>query len=123
MALLPRRVQEGGGNVGVGGGNGDDTTLTKIFVGGLAWGTQRDTMRRYFERFGEIVEAVIITDKNTGRSKGYGFVTFRDPDAAMRACEDPAPVIDGRRANCNLASCRSTQRARPPTRRCSILVK
>ncbi|XP_020085316.1 RNA-binding protein 38-like isoform X3 [Ananas comosus] len=122
MALLPRRVQEGGGSVGVGGGsvgvgggNGDDTTLTKIFVGGLAWGTQRDTMRRYFERFGEIVEAVIITDKNTGRSKGYGFVTFRDPDAAMRACEDPAPVIDGRRANCNLASCRSTQRARPPT--------
>lgn len=63
----------------MGGGNnpGDynDTTFTKIFVGGLAWETQRDTMRRYFEQFGEILEAVVITDKNTGRSKGYGFVS------------------------------------------------
>ncbi|KAL8253323.1 hypothetical protein R6Q59_037016 [Mikania micrantha] len=81
-----------------------DTTFTKVFVGGLAWETQSDTMRRYFEQFGEILEAVVITDKNTGRSKGYGFVTFRDPESAGKACVDPAPIIDGRRANCNLAS-------------------
>ncbi|XP_021902491.1 RNA-binding protein 24-A isoform X1 [Carica papaya] len=81
-----------------------DTTYTKVFVGGLAWETQSETMRRYFEQFGEILEAVVITDKNTGRSKGYGFVTFREPEAAKRACADPTPVIDGRRANCNLAS-------------------
>jgi RNA recognition motif. (a.k.a. RRM, RBD, or RNP domain) len=54
--------------------NAGDTTYTKLFVGGLAWETQRDTMRRYFEQFGDILEAVVITDKNTGRSKGYGFV-------------------------------------------------
>ncbi|XP_022716599.1 probable RNA-binding protein ARP1 isoform X2 [Durio zibethinus] len=88
-----------------------DTTYTKVFVGGLAWETQSETMRRYFEQFGEILEAVVITDKNTGRSKGYGFVTFRDPDAARRACDDPTPIIDGRRANCNLAS---LGRPRPP---------
>ncbi|KAJ8762380.1 hypothetical protein K2173_007539 [Erythroxylum novogranatense] len=81
-----------------------DTTYTKVFVGGLAWETQSETMRRYFEQFGEILEAVVITDKNTGRSKGYGFVTFREPEAARRACADPTPIIDGRRANCNLAS-------------------
>jgi hypothetical protein len=51
-----------------------DTTYTKVFVGGLAWETQSETMRRYFEQFGDILEAVVITDKNTGRSKGYGFV-------------------------------------------------
>lgn len=51
-----------------------DTSLTKVFVGGLAWETQSETMRRYFEQFGEILEAVVITDKNTARSKGYGFV-------------------------------------------------
>ncbi|XP_058104986.1 uncharacterized protein LOC131248637 isoform X3 [Magnolia sinica] len=102
-----RQFQMGGG---CGGGSNagqsqyGDTTYTKIFVGGLAWETQRETMRRYFEQFGEIQEAVVITDKNTGRSKGYGFVTFKDPDSAMRACQDPSPVIDGRRANCNLAS-------------------
>ncbi|KAL8172174.1 hypothetical protein V2J09_023978 [Rumex salicifolius] len=81
-----------------------DTTLTKVFVGGLAWETQSDTLRRYFDQFGDILEAVVIADKNTGRSKGYGFVTFRDPEAAKRACADPTPVIDNRRANCNLAS-------------------
>ncbi|KAA8514709.1 hypothetical protein F0562_017888 [Nyssa sinensis] len=81
-----------------------DTTYTKVFVGGLAWETQSETMRRYFEQFGEILEAVVITDKNTGRSKGYGFVTFRDPESARKACADPTPIIDGRRANCNLAS-------------------
>ena len=88
-----------------------DTTYTKVFVGGLAWETQSETMRRHFEQFGEILEAVVITDKNTGRSKGYGFVTFRDPEAARRACADPTPIIDGRRANCNLAS---LGRPRPP---------
>lgn len=81
-----------------------DTTYTKVFVGGLAWETPTDVMRRYFEQFGEILEAVIITDKNTGKSKGYGFVTFRDPESARRACDNPNPVIDGRRANCNIAS-------------------
>ncbi|CAL1398684.1 unnamed protein product [Linum trigynum] len=89
--------------------NANDTTLTKLFVGGLAWETQRETMRRYFEQFGEIIEAVVITDKNTGRSKGYGFVTFKDPESAMRACQNPSPVIDGRRANCNLASLGATK--------------
>lgn len=52
-----------------------DTTYTKVFVGGLAWETQRETMKHYFEQFGEILEAAVITDKNTGRSKGYGFVS------------------------------------------------
>ncbi|CAH8387000.1 unnamed protein product [Eruca vesicaria subsp. sativa] len=95
-------------------GEGGDTKLTKIFVGGLAWETQKDTMRRYFEQFGEIVEAVVISDKNTGRSKGYGFVTFKDAEAAMRACQNMNPVIDGRRANCNLAFL-GAQKPRPPT--------
>ncbi|XP_031495533.1 probable RNA-binding protein ARP1 isoform X2 [Nymphaea colorata] len=96
MEQIQRQDNAGGRQFG-------DTTYTKIFVGGLAWETQRDTMRRYFEQFGEILEAVVITDKTTGRSKGYGFVTFKDADSATRACMDPSPVIDGRRANCNLA--------------------
>ncbi|KAJ6814753.1 putative RNA-binding protein ARP1 [Iris pallida] len=81
-----------------------DTTLTKVFVGGLAWETPTEDLRAYFDQFGEILEAVIITDKNTGRSKGYGFVTFREPDSARRSVLEPNPIIDGRRANCNIAS-------------------
>ncbi|KAJ6793256.1 putative RNA-binding protein ARP1 [Iris pallida] len=81
-----------------------DTTHTKVFVGGLAWETQSEALRRHFEPYGDIFEAVVIADKHTGRSKGYGFVTFQDPESARRACVDPSPIIDGRRANCNLAS-------------------
>ncbi|XP_050386285.1 uncharacterized protein LOC126802673 [Argentina anserina] len=110
----PRQFQMVGGNNYIPGHQYNDTTFTKIFVGGLAWETQRETMRRYFEQFGDILEAVVITDKNTGRSKGYGFVTFKDPEAAMRACQNPSPVIDGRRANCNLASL-GAQKTSPPT--------
>ncbi|KAJ1689236.1 hypothetical protein LUZ63_013391 [Rhynchospora breviuscula] len=107
MAAQPRLTLMGGG--GSGSSSSADTTYTKIFVGGLAWETQRDTMRRYFEQFGEILEAVVITDKNTGRSKGYGFVTFKDAESAFRALQDPTPVIDGRRANCNLAAFGASQ--------------
>ncbi|KAJ8760244.1 hypothetical protein K2173_011656 [Erythroxylum novogranatense] len=81
-----------------------DTTLTKVFVGGLAWETPELAMREHFEKYGEILEAVIISDRVTGRSKGYGFVTFKYPEAAKKACDDPTPIINGRRANCNLAS-------------------
>ncbi|KAM0922869.1 hypothetical protein ACQ4PT_005909 [Festuca glaucescens] len=81
-----------------------DTTQTKVFVGGLAWETPSEGLRQHFEQYGDILEAVVITDRLTGRSKGYGFVTFRDADAARRAVQDPNPTITGRRANCNIAS-------------------
>nr|GMD38596.1 probable RNA-binding protein ARP1 isoform X1 [Ipomoea batatas] len=92
-----------------------DTTLTKVFVGGLAWETPLEAMREHFEKYGEILEAVIISDKLTGRSKGYGFVTFKDAESARKACADPSPLINGRRANCNLASLGARRPKPPPT--------
>lgn len=80
-----------------------DTTFTKIFVGGLPYHTTDDTLRKFFERFGEIDEAVVITDRATGKSRGYGFVTMACKEAAQEAIKDPNPVIDGRKANVNLA--------------------
>jgi len=55
-----------------------DTTLTKVFVGGLAWETPKDALRDHFEKYGEILEAVIISDKLTAKSKGYGFVSIHN---------------------------------------------
>jgi RNA recognition motif-containing protein len=52
-----------------------DTTQTKVFVGGLAWETPSEGLRQHFEQYGDILEAVVITDRLTGRSKGYGFVS------------------------------------------------
>ena len=81
-----------------------DTTLTKLFVGGLSWDTKSDTLHAHFSQYGPILEAVVLIDKQTGRSKGYGFVTFAEQGAAQLACATPNPTIDGRRANCNLAA-------------------
>ncbi|CAB3396541.1 unnamed protein product [Caenorhabditis bovis] len=80
-----------------------DTMFTKIFVGGLPYHTSDKTLHEYFEQFGDIEEAVVITDRNTQKSRGYGFVTMKDRQAAERACKDPNPIIDGRKANVNLA--------------------
>uniref|UniRef100_A0A8C2G051 RNA-binding protein 38 n=1 Tax=Cyprinus carpio TaxID=7962 RepID=A0A8C2G051_CYPCA len=80
-----------------------DTTFTKIFVGGLPYHTTDASLRKYFETFGDIDEAVVITDRQTGKSRGYGFVTMIDKSAAESACKDPNPIIDGRKANVNLA--------------------
>ncbi|XP_066370977.1 uncharacterized protein [Miscanthus floridulus] len=112
--MTPQRSPAGTGGGGGGSGWGPpalhylsgpygDTTFTKVFVGGLAWETRSEGLRAHFEVYGDILEAVVITDRATGRSKGYGFVTFRDAESARMACMDPYPVIDGRRANCNLA--------------------
>lgn len=80
-----------------------DTTFTKIFVGGLPYHTTDKSLRQFFETFGEIEEAVVITDRQTGKSRGYGFVTMADREAAERAVKEANPIIDGRKANVNLA--------------------
>ena len=53
-----------------------DTTFTKIFVGGLPYHTTDASLREHFQVYGEIEEAVVITDRQTGKSRGYGFVSF-----------------------------------------------
>ena len=80
-----------------------DTTFTKLFVGGLPYSTTSDGLRAFFIQFGEIDEAVVINDRETGKSKGYGFVTMSDEAGAQAACKDPNPIIEGRKANVSLA--------------------
>uniref|UniRef100_A0ABD2VT84 RRM domain-containing protein n=1 Tax=Trichogramma kaykai TaxID=54128 RepID=A0ABD2VT84_9HYME len=80
-----------------------DTTWTKLFVGGLPYHTTDKSLREHFTVYGDIEEAVVITDRQTGKSRGYGFVIMGDRPAAERACKDANPIIDGRKANVNLA--------------------
>jgi RNA recognition motif-containing protein len=54
----------------------------KLFVGGLAWATSSEGLRAAFEKFGEITDAIVLTDRETGRSRGFGFVTFKEDSAA-----------------------------------------
>ena len=56
-----------------------DNTYTKLFVGGLPYHTTDDTLREFFAQFGDLDEAVVIIDKTTKKSKGYGFVSTAIP--------------------------------------------
>ncbi|XP_030514292.1 heterogeneous nuclear ribonucleoprotein 1-like [Rhodamnia argentea] len=67
----------------------------KLFVGGISWDTNEDRLRDYFQNFGEVVEAVIMRDRATGRARGFGFVVFADPAVAERVVMEKH-VIDGR---------------------------
>ncbi len=59
-----------------------------IFVGSLPWSTEEDELRGSFESYGEVSSVRIITDKFTGRSKGFGFVEMPDDAAAQKAIEE-----------------------------------
>lgn len=54
-----------------------DTTWTKLFVGGLPYHTTDKSLREHFNVYGDIEEAVVITDRQTGKSRGYGFVSVQ----------------------------------------------
>ncbi|XP_073302115.1 UBP1-associated protein 2C-like isoform X2 [Primulina huaijiensis] len=83
-----------------------DPVQRKLFVRGLGWETSTEKLREVFSAYGEIDEgnSIVITDKNTGKSKGYGFVTFKHIDAAVLALKDPNKKIDGRITVTQLAS-------------------
>ncbi|XP_011078840.1 UBP1-associated protein 2C-like isoform X1 [Sesamum indicum] len=81
-----------------------DPALRKLFVRGLAWNTSSETLCAAFQEHGEIEEGAVIYDKATGKSRGYGFVTYKDMESAQRALKAPSKMIDGRMAVCNLAS-------------------
>ena len=58
---------------------------TKIYVGNLPFSIKDDDLKKLFEEFGETVEVVVISDKFSGRSKGFGFVTFSNEEDAQKA--------------------------------------
>ncbi|MBX7057507.1 MAG: RNA-binding protein [Leptospirales bacterium] len=76
----------------------------KLFVGGLSWNTNNDGLRRSFEQFGAVEEAKVILDRDTGRSRGFGFVTFsQEEDAARAMAEMDGQNLDGRTIRVNQA--------------------
>ncbi len=80
----------------------------KLFVGSLSWDTNDAKLLQAFSRFGEITEAKVITDRDSGRSRGFGFVTFEDDEAADRAIAAlNGTELDGRSIKVNVAQERS----------------
>ncbi|GAA5899959.1 hypothetical protein JCM5296_001926 [Sporobolomyces johnsonii] len=96
---------------------------SKIYCGNLSWGTNNDSLRDAFSQFGQIVDCIVMTEPGTGRSRGFGFVTFAEQasaDAAIQAMNDQelrakmtdeshecAGNTDGRRLRVNIANQRT----------------
>ncbi|XP_031481802.1 heterogeneous nuclear ribonucleoprotein 1-like isoform X2 [Nymphaea colorata] len=73
----------------------DAPDQAKLFVGGISWDTNEETLRDHFKKYGDVVDSVIMRDRNTGSTRGFGFVLFSDSSASDKALQDKH-VISGR---------------------------
>ncbi|KAK8569007.1 hypothetical protein V6N12_007540 [Hibiscus sabdariffa] len=80
----------------------------KLFIGGISWDTNEERLKEYFSSFGEVVEAVIMKDRTTGRARGFGFVVFSDPAVTERVILEKHN-IDGRMVEAKKAVPRDDQ--------------
>jgi cold-inducible RNA-binding protein len=77
---------------------------TKLFVGSLSWGVNDDALREAFAAAGTVVSATVITDRMSGRSKGFGFVEMETEEEANKAIEMlNEQELDGRKVIVNIA--------------------
>ena len=85
---------------------------SKLFVGGLSWGTTDDKLRELFAQAGTVVSATVITDKYTGKSKGFGFVEMPSKDEGQSAIDGlNGKEFKGRTLNVNEARPRDDSRS------------
>jgi len=76
----------------------------KLFVGGLSYDTSEDALRETFSKIGEVVSAIIIKDKMSGRSKGFGFVEMTNDEEAQKAIETlNGTELEGKKLTVNVA--------------------
>lgn len=74
-----------------------DNQDNKLFIGGIAWTTTEDGLKSHFSQAGDVVEVKIIMNRETGRSKGFGFVTMADAEGAEKAIKElDGKELDGR---------------------------
>ena len=79
----------------------------RLFVGNLSFDTTEEAVREAFQEFGEITEAKVITDRMTGRSRGFAFVEMASQEAATKAIQEmDGTQLDGRSIRVNLAEAR-----------------
>ncbi|KAI9720039.1 MAG: hypothetical protein M1812_003166 [Candelaria pacifica] len=79
--------------------------MAKLFIGGLAWHTDDQTLRQKFEEFGAVEEAIVVKDRDTGRSRGFGFVRYGQEADADNAIQNMNNIeFDGRTIRVDKAS-------------------
>jgi len=89
----------------------------KVYVGNLPFTVDDDKLKGLFESYGEVEEASVIKDKFSGRSKGFGFVTFKNDENAKKAIEEMNDKeVEGRQLKVNEAKPFDPDAPRPPRR-------
>lgn len=87
--------------------------MRKVFVGSLSWNTDDQGLNNFFSRMGEIEESIVVKDRETGRSRGFGFVTFVNEESASNAVKELDGLeLDGRTIKVSLAKERDPNRRR-----------
>ena len=78
--------------------------MTKLYVGNIPYSTNDESLNNLFSEYGEVESAVVITDRFSGRSKGFGFVEMTNEDEANNAIEQlDGSEIEGRNIKVNIA--------------------
>jgi cold-inducible RNA-binding protein len=86
----------------------------KIFIGNLDFDLKTEDLEKMFSEFGEIEDCIVITDRDTNRSKGFGFVTFKQEEDAKKAIEKiNGKEIEGRKLTVNIAEEKERSHSRP----------
>lgn len=77
---------------------------TKLYVGNLSWQTRADDLQNFFSRFGAVEDSFVATDRETGRSRGFGFVTLETSAAQAAIAETDGQDFMGRNIRVNEAT-------------------
>ena len=90
--------------------------MSKLFIGNLSWNTTTDSLRDAMSQFGNVEDCICMTDRETGRSRGFGFCTFSTPEEAQKAVEAMNNAdLDGRNIRVDFAQERQPRRDAPRT--------
>jgi RNA recognition motif-containing protein len=82
--------------------------VKKLFIGSLAWATDDDSLKAFFEQFGTVSSASVVKERDSGRSRGFGFVEFEDDAEADKAvAEGDGKELDGRNITVSEARAKS----------------
>jgi len=116
LSGLPSNGVVNGDNGSQGGSSGrstpnSDSAPGKLFVGGLSWQTTPEKLREYFGQFGNVTDVLVMKDPITQRSRGFGFITFSNPDAVDRVLAVPSHTLDGKKIDPKHATPKSKSKA------------
>jgi hypothetical protein len=70
----------------------DSQSASKLFIGGLTQTTTKDQLEQAFTKYGQIVDSIVMKNQQTGQSRGFGFVTFKDASSAQKALQQQTKI-------------------------------